>query len=1177
MGLKRKIISVFLFFLLICNLFSSDYNEGEVIVKYKNILKVKTKSEIYPSMYVEKNYEYLSSKIGSSILLLKSDTLKTEEIINRLKNDPNVEFVEPNYIRKLFLIPNDPFFSQQWGLNNTGQSIRGKIGTPDADIDAIEAWDITTGSSDIVVAVIDTGVDYNHPDLSQNIWINTGEIPNNGVDDDNNGYIDDYYGYNFVDENGNPMDDVGHGTHVAGIIGAIGNNGIGVSGVNWKCKIMPLKAGSSYGFLLSDIIEAIEYVIMMKEKGVNIVAINASYGGYYYSDVERLAIDTAGKSGIVFVAASGNDSNNNDITPVYPASYDCSNIISVAATDQDDNLANFSNYGINTVDLGAPGVSILSTVPNNTYNYYDGTSMAAPFVTGAVAIVSSFFPGYNVSQKIQKILSSVDKIPSLNGKVKTGGRLNLYNIVSVYYEELTGDVYYIKNKSIYKKSLSTNSITQLTYLPGDIISQNISEDGEKIIFTYKDGLSYQLYSINSDGSGLENISDTYNLNKFTKNQKYGVLSPDGDILAFVAESIDPNIKGENLYIKELNGQKRLFQLTNNDWTVSYPTFIDENNILFKARNNFDPLEDYYIISTNGANLRNITNNNQYSPYFPKIGKPSLSYRKTQIIYSKQTNTNNFYSNWEVYLLNISDGSEVKVLTDLYFDEEPKDQRDPMPFLIGDTQILFVGKDPVYDEYSIFITNIGSNSPYLRKVDDPNPLFYSLLFPSYFVPLPKPTQLLYVKDGQIWKKVDTQNIKLTDTINSNNDPLFDISGNYITFSGNGIWFGKSNGTDYIQIESKFNARYPAISPDGKFVIYVKDNDIYARKTDLSYPSQRLTYTPTISKIDLSFSPDGKKIIYSAQTSSGFQIFYLPITIFDTFIRVDGNPINLTNLPGTENYNPRFTIDGEYIYFVSLRDGIQGIYKMKSDGSECIKLNISQINPSYPVPSPYGKNEIIYLSEGNIYKFNMDKNRVDLVASLQIYNKIDWAILKTRRVETKRQFIYRKADPNTQFAYYINIDVNILNQPTSIILEEILPVGWNFIKAEIDGKDFIPDYNQNGILKWLLMKENLKSGTIKIYVSPENKGIFNGGFYDGLNYWTTKGDSYIETGKPPIPFDFDENFEISDEELLNAIEYWAKNERYNGWPEDIGKWDEWLLKIINFWVKGSYNYIGNYDWR
>ena len=181
MEIIRKIITVFLFFFLICNLFSSDYKEGEVIVKYKTFIsKAKTKSEIYPSMYVEKNYEYLSSKIGSSILLLKSNTLKTQEIIDRLKNDPNVEFVEPNYIKKFFLIPNDPFFSQQWGLNNTGQSVRGVMGTPDADIDAIEGWDITTGSSEIIVAVIDTGVDYNHPDLNQNIWINIGEIPNNG-------------------------------------------------------------------------------------------------------------------------------------------------------------------------------------------------------------------------------------------------------------------------------------------------------------------------------------------------------------------------------------------------------------------------------------------------------------------------------------------------------------------------------------------------------------------------------------------------------------------------------------------------------------------------------------------------------------------------------------------------------------------------------------------------------------------------------------------------------------------------------------------------------------------------------------------------------------------------------------------------------------------------------------
>ena len=256
-------------------------------------------------------------------------------------------------------------FTNLWGLQNTGQSVNGFTGTAGDDIRFVAAWGLARPTTNqVVVAVIDTGVDYTHPDLAGNMWTNSGEIPGNGVDDDGNGYVDDYYGYDFADNLPNPTDSGFHGTHVAGTIAAVGNNQLGVIGVDYQAKIMALRA-SSDGEMLPDsaIIEAIQYATMMKERGVNIVAINESFGGGGSNSTERAAMQAAGNAGIIFCVAAGNSTNNNDTTPVYPASYRLTNMIVVAATDQNDALAGFSNYGTNTVDLGAPGVNILSALP----------------------------------------------------------------------------------------------------------------------------------------------------------------------------------------------------------------------------------------------------------------------------------------------------------------------------------------------------------------------------------------------------------------------------------------------------------------------------------------------------------------------------------------------------------------------------------------------------------------------------------------------------------------------------------------------------------------------------------------------------------------------------------------------------------------------------------------------
>ncbi len=352
-----------------------------------------------------------------------------ENAIQGIRKNPNVRYIEPDYEVHILETPNDPMFNELWGLHNTGQT----GGTPDADIDAPEAWGIETGNENVVIAVIDTGVDYNHSDLANNMWVNGFEISNNGLDDDGNGFVDDVYGWDFCNGDKDPMDDHSHGTHCSGTIAAVGNNTKGVVGVNWNASIMALKFldASGYGST-SDAVAAADYAIMMKlEHYVPVIALSNSWGGGGYSQAMADVIDAADTAGILFVAAAGNDGANNDSIPHYPSSYELPNVIAVAATDHNDALAWFSCYGPESVDLAAPGVSILSTVPGNGYSSFNGTSMATPHVSGVVGLLNASLPEITHLEIKQRILNSVDPKPGLTGMMVTGGRLNAYSALTI--------------------------------------------------------------------------------------------------------------------------------------------------------------------------------------------------------------------------------------------------------------------------------------------------------------------------------------------------------------------------------------------------------------------------------------------------------------------------------------------------------------------------------------------------------------------------------------------------------------------------------------------------------------------------------------------------------------------------------------------------------------------------
>jgi subtilisin family serine protease len=349
---------------------------------------------------------------GRTLILVSSATQTTGQLAARFTADPSVAGVSPNYLRYVdALPPDDPGLALQWGLE---------------DVRAGDVWPITTGSGDVVVASVDTGVDVLHPDLAANMWHNPGEVPGNGVDDDGNGYVDDVYGIDAAYDDSVPMDDYGHGTHTSGIAAAAGDNALGVAGLGWSTKIMALKfINYEGGGTDADAIECIDYAVREKlEHGVNVVAINASWGGGAANPFLRRAINAAGEAGIVFVASAGNDAEDNDRSPHYPSSLDCPTLVSVAATAPDGRLAYFSNWGRVSVDLAAPGEDILSAMPDGRYERWSGTSMAAPFVTGAVALCAARYPGETAEQRIDRVLGSLRTGDYLSRKVLAGGTLD---------------------------------------------------------------------------------------------------------------------------------------------------------------------------------------------------------------------------------------------------------------------------------------------------------------------------------------------------------------------------------------------------------------------------------------------------------------------------------------------------------------------------------------------------------------------------------------------------------------------------------------------------------------------------------------------------------------------------------------------------------------------------------
>ena len=488
------------------------YVEDEVLVKFRNGVSSQARANAHGPLGAKRVKEF---KIVRGLELVKIPaTMTVKEAIRIYREDPDILYAEPNYIARAQTVPNDPSYLSLWGLT--------KINAPGA-------WDLSTGGSNVVIGTIDTGIDYSHPDLASNTWRNSQDCNNNGVDDDENGYIDDCHGIDTVNHDSDPMDDHNHGSHVAGIIGAVGNNGIGVVGVNWNISIIACKfLGADSSGPISSAIECLEYFKLMKERGANIVATNNSWlivdyngtGPGSFSQGLYDAIEEHRKSGILFIASAGNFGLNSDITPTYPASNNQSNVISVAATDSLDGLASFSNRGRRTVHLGAPGVSILSTAPDNRTLWMSGTSMAAPYVSGVAALLKAYNPQLDWKAIKNLILAGGDSVSSPAGTV-TGKRLNARGALSCHNSTVLSRLRPISDRistsigmsvnlaALHINCAAPNGEVSVTANPGDPIT--LRDNGQGFDQDAGDGI----YS----GQWAPPLEGTYTLN-----------FPDGDVL-----------------------------------------------------------------------------------------------------------------------------------------------------------------------------------------------------------------------------------------------------------------------------------------------------------------------------------------------------------------------------------------------------------------------------------------------------------------------------------------------------------------------------------------------------------------------------------------------------------------------------------------------------------------------
>jgi Tol biopolymer transport system component/subtilisin family serine protease len=1018
-----------------------QYKEGELLVKFKQGVSSTSKQAVNTSIGASVLKEF--SFIGWQHVQLPQGMSVAQGIAD-YKQMENVVAAEPNYAVQLASVPNDPLFGNQYGLQK---------------IQAPTAWNTTTGSSNVVIAVLDTGVDYNHPDLAANMWHNPGETPGNNIDDDNNGYVDDVYGIDPSNGDSDPIDDAGHGTTCAGVLGAVGNNNTGVAGVNWSVKIMAIKIfyNSNTGFV-SEVIKAFEYVTMMKNRGVNIRATSNSWRWWFgqFSQSVKDSIDAAGDAGVANVFASGNDfisetictpagcrdlhSIDLDFAPTFGAAWDSPSILSIASSNETDNLSVFAGYGRKSVDLAAPGENIWTTSAGGNYGLASGTSLSTPFVAGAIGLLSAHDSSLSVSSLKATLNNTVDTFPDFADKTVSGGRLNVAQALA--------------SPTVCTFSVSPTSLTFSANAGTGRIDVSSGTNCNFAGRTTDDFIT--ILSGAGTGNGPVEFSVTANT---TGNERSGTITVAGQTVnvvqaAAVAEScvtFEPESEsfganGGDGEVEIVAGRNCEFELAaaSDDFWISnvlanqnnVVTYTVEQNVgpertgtILIANKNFTVTQDSGCAYTFSPTERNLqaaggsTNVKVYASNSLCAWTPVSNASWLHINYVASGGT---YSSSAV-----GDGL-------VYFNVDTNNTGVDRTggITIGDqTYVVTQGHCSYsFSPGSAFIPKTGSNGSFTITTTSGCP--WSVSTVSDWI------HITSVTSG-------TGNATVNYTVDENLTAAYRSGLIYV-----GEQFASTaviNPSQFVQIDQDNHLPGKiaySTNADGDSEIYVMNND--------GSNQTRLTNNTAYDDAP-AWSPDGSKIAFESNASGQINIYVM---------NADGsNQTQLTTTSGSDVY-PAWSPDGTKIAFTSFRNGNSQIYVMNADGSNQTRLTNNSAYDNFPSWSPNGS-QLTFSSNRTgalqIYTMNADGSNQVAITATGVNHAPAWS-------------------PNGRWIAYMSQDISgnfgLSLYDTAFSLSRVVTSGTG-------GSDLFPQWSPDGSK---LVFQSTRDGNNEIYYARFFDGAF-----------------------------------------------------------------------------------------